>query len=193
MSIPIILASSSVYRRQILERLGLEFSCRSPEIDETHRTAESAEAMVERLSIEKANAIAKTVSTGLVIGSDQVSEQNGEILGKPLDHDDAVKQLQRASGSEATLYSGVAVVNAASGKVQSKVVKVEVICRALNDQEIERYLAADKPYNCCGSLKVEGLGIALLERISSDDPNAISGLPVIALLGMLRDEGITLP
>jgi len=193
MDTPIILASSSAYRREILQRLGLDFSIIAPDVDESAALGESARQLVERLSIAKANAVAETLNTGLVIGSDQVSEQDNVILGKPVDHDDAVKQLLAASGKRATLFSGIALINAATGTVQSAVAEVEVECRTLTRAEIERYLQVDKPYNCCGSLKVEGLGISLLKRISSDDPNAITGMPVIALLEMLRTEGISLP
>jgi len=193
MDCSITLASSSIYRRRILQRLGLNFSVASPDIDESVIVGESARQLVERLSLAKASAIASKLEHGLIIGSDQVSVQNGEIIGKPANHADAVRQLQAASGNSATLYSGVALVNAASGKMQSTVVEVQVVCRTLTDSEIQRYLVVDKPYNCCGSLKVEGLGIALLESISSSDPNAITGMPVIELLKMLRAEGLVVP
>ncbi len=145
------------------------------------------------MSVTKARAVAADYSSALVIGSDQVAEQDGMIVGKPGNHANAVKQLRAASGSVATLYCGVALINAATGQVRSDVVRVEVECRELDDKEIERYLLADKPYHCCGSLKVESLGITLLKKIESDDPNAITGLPVIRLLEMLRQEGVTIP
>ena len=189
----IILASSSPYRREILERLGLSFRSVSPEIDESAIAGESPKQLVERLAIAKAQAIAGNLANALVIGSDQVSEQAGEILGKPKDHADAISQLRAASGSVACLYSGIAVINSDSGVIQSGVAEVEVECRDLSDDEIERYLAADKPYNCCGSLKVEGRGISLLKSIRSDDPNAITGMPVILMLQMLRLEGVVIP
>ena len=130
---PIILASSSVYRRHVLERLGLQFECRAPEIDETPRAKESPESLVVRLAEQKAQAIAANLDRGLVIGADQVSVQSGEILGKPADYDDAVAQLQRASGQSATLFCGVAVVNVKKGTCQSHLETVSVKCRQLKD------------------------------------------------------------
>lgn len=189
----IVLASSSPCRREILQRLGLEFSCHSPDIDETPYESETPKALVERLAVAKATAVSVRYPNALIIGSDQVSEQNGRIIGKPKDHQDAVAQLRDASGSSARLYSGIAVINTASGAVQSEIAEVEVECRDLTDEEIERYLAIDQPYNCCGSLKVESLGITLLKNIRSDDPNAITGMPVILLADMLRREGVALP
>ncbi len=190
---PIILASSSVYRRQILERLGISFTVHAPDIDETLAPAESAAVAVLRLAEEKARAVGSQYEHGLIIGADQLSEQNGQILGKPADHDHAVRQLKSASGSSSVLHTAVAVFNPASGRIQSELEQVEVECRELNEEEINRYLQADRPYNCCGSIKVESLGIALLSSIRSDDPNAITGLPVIKLLSMLRNEGVAIP
>ena len=190
---PIVLASSSPYRREILERLGLNFQCRSPDIDESPRSGESPDDLVRRLSGEKARAVAGDLTEGLVIGSDQVAVLQGRILGKPVDHADAVAQLRAGSGRQTTLYCGVALLNLASGNLRSAVERVTVECRELSEAEILRYLEADKPYDCCGSLKVEGSGISLLRRINSDDPNAITGLPVIRLIEMLRAEGIALP
>ncbi len=190
---PLILASSSPYRRAILERLGIELECRAPDIDESRIPGESAEQMVLRLAESKAAAITDDLDAGLVIGADQVAELDDRIIGKPMDHDDAVAQLRAASGRRTVLHCGVALIDAASGRRQDILERVEVDCRELSDREIERYLQVDKPYDCCGSLKVEGLGISLLSRIRSDDPNAIIGLPVIRLLGMLRAEGIEIP
>ena len=189
----IILASSSRYRREILQRLGLVFRSQSPNIDESLLTDEAPENLVDRLSREKALAIANTIDSGLVIGSDQVCVLQSSILGKPKDHDDAVEQLRRASGQIAKLYTGVAVVNAATGNAQSAVIEVDVAYRTLTDDTITRYLEKDQPYDCCGSLKVESLGITLLDYIRSDDPNAITGFPVIRLCTMLRNEGVSLP
>jgi septum formation protein len=165
----------------------------TPDIDETVAADESAERAVLRLAEEKARTVGAQYQRGLIIGADQLSEQNGQILGKPIDHDHAVHQLKSASGSSAVLHTAVAVFNPASGRIQSELEQVEVECRQLSEEEILRYLEADKPYNCCGSIKVESLGIALLKSIRSNDPNAITGLPVIKLLGMLRNEGIELP
>lgn len=189
----IILASSSPYRRAVLERLGLEFRCQSPEIDETTIPGEAPGDLVHRLSQAKAAAVGGGLAEGLVIGSDQVAVLGDRIIGKPADHGDAVRQLRAASGARTILHCGVALLNAATGRIQSAVERVEVECRELAEEEIERYLARDVPYDCCGSLKVEGMGIALIRRIRSDDPNAITGLPVIRLLGMLRAEGLALP
>ncbi len=189
----LILASSSPYRRAVLERLGLGFHWRSPDIDESPLPGEAPDDLVRRLSEAKATAVAGKYSEGLVIGSDQVAVLGGRIIGKPADHDDALSQLRAASGAVTVLHCGIAVLNAATGRMQSAVEHVEVECRELADDEIERYLAMDAPYDCCGSLKVEGMGISLLRRVRSDDPNAITGLPVIRLLGMLRKEGFSLP
>ena len=189
----LILASSSPYRRTVLERLGLGFHWRSPDIDESPLPGEAPDDLVRRLSEAKATAVAGKYSEGLVIGSDQVAVLGGRIIGKPADHDDAVGQLRAASGAVTVLHCGIAVPNAATGRMQSAVEHVEVECRELADDEIERYLAMDAPYDCCGSLKVEGMGISLLRRVRSDDPNAVTGLPVIRLLGMLRKEGFSLP
>jgi len=191
--LPIILASSSPYRREILQRLGLTFTAESPEIDESICAGESAANLVQRLSLEKARTIARNHPGRLIIGSDQVSEQDDEIIGKPRDHADAVRQLQRASGKTSYLYSGVALINSATGKEYSEVAVVKVRCRPLDKGQIERYLRADQPYNCCGSIKVESLGISLLASVESDDPNAITGMPVTRLVAMLAAEGITLP
>jgi MAF protein len=190
---PLILASSSPYRREILERLGLGFTSRSPDIDESSRHGESPEALVRRLAASKARAVADGLADGLVIGSDQVAVLEGRILGKPVDHDDAAAQLRAASGKAAVLFSAVALLHITCGRLQTAVERVEVEYRAYSDDEIRRYLEMDRPYDCCGSVKVEGMGISLLSRISSDDPNAITGLPVIRLLAMLRSEGLTLP
>lgn len=190
---PIILASSSPYRRQVLQQLGLEFISRSPDIDESISDGESAMDLVKRLSLAKARAVAKDCEDALVIGSDQVSEQNGRIVGKPLDHADAVDQLTRASGSVSRLYSGVALINTVTGTEHCEIAVVKVKCRILDHGQIERYLATDQPYDCCGSIKVESLGISLLESIESDDPNAITGLPVIKLVSLLAREGVSLP
>jgi len=189
----VVLASSSPYRKEVLARFGLAFQVQSPDIDETRLDGESATALVERLSIAKARTIADTLNHGLVIGSDQVCVLGDQILGKPRDHSDAVQQLTNASGREALLHNGLAVIDAESGKTLSKIVSVRVVYRELQLAEIERYLKADQPYQCCGSLKVESLGIALLSSIESDDPNAITGMPVIALLSMLREFGAVIP
>lgn len=189
---PLILASSSTYRRELLSRLGLPFEWMSPDIDETPRAGETPERLVERLAIAKAATIAERARDGLVIGSDQVADHDGKIIGKPASHDDAVSQLEWASGRVVRLYTGLALVNAATGAVQCAVEPFDVTFRALDRDTIERYLAHDRPYNCCGSLRAEGAGISLLRSLRGDDPNALIGLPLIRLCDMLAAEGVTL-
>ena len=188
----IVLASSSPYRRRILERINLSFLCHTPDIDESALPGESAPTLVARLSIAKARAVAEHYPGALIIGSDQVADHHGRLVGKPGSHEDAIGQLQSASGSVITLYTGVALYNAASGDFQSAVEPFVVEFRELERDLIERYLKAEQPYNCCGSLKAEGPGIALLKRLSGDDPNALVGLPVIRLIDMLKNEGVEL-
>ncbi len=189
----IILASSSPFRRQLLSTLGLPFEVNSPDIDETRRPDESARQLVERLAIEKAEAITEHETSALVIGSDQVADHNGEIVGKPVDHDDAVRQLQQASGNRIRLYTGLALIDAESGRRHSCVEIFDVQFRQLDPATIIRYLEIEKPYNCCGSLRAEGLGISLLEKLSGDDPNTLIGLPLIALVSLFKKEGINIP
>ncbi len=189
---PIILASTSPYRRQILERVNLPFVCHEPDIDESVLAGESATELVARLSLAKAKAVAAHYPDGLIIGSDQVADHRGEIIGKPGGHEDAVRQLRGMSGSAVTLYSGVALYDAARDDFQSAVEPFVVEFRELDDDLIERYLRAEQPYNCCGSLKAEGPGIALLKRLKGDDPNALIGLPLIRLINMLKNVGVEL-
>ena len=186
----LILASSSPYRRELLARLKIPFEVISPEIDETPLPDETPQALVERLAIAKAQAVAATQSDALVIGSDQVAVHDGVIVGKPKDHDHAVEQLRSASGQTITLYTGLALINGASGKVQSETVPYRVTFRALSDAQIENYLRKEQPYGCAGAVKSEGLGIVLLERFEGDDPNTLIGLPLIRLVRMLENEGV---
>jgi len=192
MNRPIILASTSPWRREILERAGIPFSVRASGVDETPQPGEAAAALAERLSIAKARAVAAAVNdTGaLIIGCDQVAECNGELIGKPRDHDHAVQQLQASSGRTVTLHSGLALIDTVTAVVQSTVEPFTVEFRELNRDLIERYLRAEQPYNCCGSLRAEGRGIALLKRLHGDDPNALIGLPMIRLVDMLRGAGV---
>jgi septum formation protein len=185
----LILASSSPYRRELLERLKIPFEVIAPDVDETQRPGENPSALVERLSIEKAQKIADGKSGTLVIGSDQIAVYNGAIVGKPHSHDKAVEQLRTASGKAVTLYTGLALVNADTGRVQHEVIPYRVIFRALTDAQIESYLHKEQPYSCAGSVRSEGLGIALLERFEGDDPNTLIGLPLIRLVRMLENEG----
>ena len=193
MNLPIILASSSPYRKQILERSGLRFESCSPNIDETPKTNESASVLVERLSRQKAQALVDKFPRSLIIGSDQVSECNGEIFGKPSDRDAAIRQLTLASGNVVTLHTGLALLNSATGIIQSTVDTYEVLTRTLSIERICRYIDSEKPYDCCGSLKVEGSGICLLKKLTGTDPNTLMGLPLLRLIDMLENEGVNLP
>ena len=188
----LILASTSPFRRAVLEKLGIPFETASPEVDETPLPGESPEALVERLAITKAQAVASKRDRGLVIGSDQVAVIDGEILGKPGSHEQAVEQLRRASGRRVTFLTGLALVNAASGHVQSEVVPFHVHFRSLTESMIENYLQREQPYNCAGSFKSEALGIVLFERLEGDDPNTLIGLPLIRLVRMLEVEGFSI-
>ncbi len=185
----LILASTSPFRRAVLEKLGVPFETVSPEVDETPLPGETPEALVERLAIAKAQAVAAQRDQGLIIGSDQVAVIEGEILGKPGSHEQAVKQLRRASGQRVTFLTGLALVNAASGQVQSEVVPFHVVFRELTDTLIENYLQREQPYHCAGSFKSEALGIVLFERLEGEDPNTLIGLPLIRLVRMLEAEG----
>ncbi len=186
------LASSSPYRKELLARLGLPFAVQAPDIDESPNPGESGRALVIRLALEKAMAVATQLPEGLIIGSDQVAVNAGQIIGKPRDRDDAIAQLTQASGREICLYTGVALINAACGRTQSDVVIYRVRYRTLNPRQIVHYLDLEQPYGCCGSLRSEGLGIALLDSIRGDDPSALIGLPLIRLIGMLEAEGVEL-
>lgn len=187
----LVLASTSPFRKSILEKLGLPFDCHSPEVDETPHPGENPSQLVERLSIAKAQAVAAHLKEGLVIGSDQVAVIDNDVLGKPGNHENAVTQLQRAAGKTITFLTGLALVNAASGSIQAEVVPFKVVFRQLTREQIENYLNAEQPYNCAGSFKSEGMGIALFERLEGDDPNTLIGLPLIRLIRMLEKEGMT--
>ena len=186
----LILASSSPYRRELLERLKIPFEVIAPDVDEAPHPGENPSALVERLSIEKAQKIADGKPGTLVIGSDQVAVYNGTIVGKPHSHDKAVEQLRSASGRAVTLYTGLALVNADNGRVQHEVIPYRVTFRSLTNAQIESYLRKEQPYSCAGSVRSEGLGIALLERFEGDDPNTLIGLPLIRLVRMLENEGV---
>jgi septum formation protein len=186
----LILASSSPYRKELLQRLRLDFQVAVPNVDETPRALETPQDLVKRLAIAKAQAVAVNYPGSLVIGSDQVAVHRGEIVGKPHDHERAVAQLRAASGTEVVLYTGLALVNADTGNVQSEVVPYRVVFRNLSDAQIENYLRREQPYNCAGSVKSEGLGVALLERFEGEDPATLIGLPLIRLVRMLEKEGV---
>ncbi|MFN3710949.1 MAG: Maf family protein [Alishewanella aestuarii] len=189
---PLYLASTSVYRRALLQKLTTQFSCVKPEVDESPLPDETAEALVNRLALAKAKAVAATLSAGLVIGSDQVAVFQGEILGKPHTVANAEAQLKRFSGQAVTFLTGLAVVNAATGRVQQAIEPFVVHFRDLSTAEIRHYVAREQPLDCAGSFKSEGLGIALFDKLQGDDPNSLIGLPLIRLLAMLRDEGLNL-
>jgi septum formation protein len=186
----LILASTSRYRRELLERLRLPFDVMSPEVDETALPDETPAALARRLALAKAHAVARRHPNAVVIGSDQVADLAGEAIGKPGTHERAVMQLQRMRGHSVVFQTAVAVVCAASGYSGAALVPVTVRFRRLDDAEIERYLRAETPYDCAGSAKAETLGIALLDAIESDDPTALIGLPLIKTCTLLREAGI---
>ncbi len=184
----LILASTSPFRKTILEKLGVAFATVSPDIDETALSNETPQQLVERLSIAKAKAVADKVKDALVIGSDQVSVINNEIIGKPHTYENAVKQLKNASGKTVTFYTGLCLYNSTTQQYQSEVVPFNVMFRDFNDQLIENYLRKEEPYNCAGSFKSEALGIVLFEKLEGEDPNTLMGLPLIRLIKMLEKE-----
>ena len=188
----LVLASSSPFRKQLLERLMVPFETISPDIDESPLEGETPRELVERLAIEKAKAVADTYPKALIIGSDQVALHGDTIVGKPHTHERAVEQLKQASGKSITLYTGLALFNASSGAMQSLVEPFTVHFRTLSDETIENYLQKERPYNCAGSVRSEALGVALIERYEGDDPAALIGLPLIRLVSMLKNEGYPL-
>lgn len=189
----IVLASSSPYRRMLLERLHISFRCYNPDIDETPLKGESPPALVRRLAREKAAAVARVYPGALVVGSDQVAVCGRKILNKPGDHERARAQLQQLSGHNVRFHTGLCVLNDNTGSVQVDAIPCQIKFRKLGLAEIERYLAAERPYDCAGSFKSEGLGITLLACMQGDDPTALIGLPLIRLCEMLRNEGLKLP
>ena len=189
---PLILASTSRYRRELLNRLHLPFDVQPPEVDETALDGETPRELAERLALEKARAVAARFPEAVVIGSDQVADLAGEALGKPGDHARATAQLRRMRGQTLVFQTAVAVVCEATGFVQRDLAPVRVVFRELSDAAIEQYLQAEQPYDCAGSAKSEGLGIALLSAIDSDDPTALVGLPLIRTCRMLRAAGVEL-
>jgi MAF protein len=188
----LVLASTSPFRRELLTRLGLGFATAAPEVDETPRRGETPDALVRRLSEAKARAVGETCR-GLIIGSDQVATTGSDILGKPGTHERAVAQLQHLSGKTVTFHTGLCLLNSENGELQLDVVPFRVVFRQLDDERIERYLQHERPYNCAGSFKSEGLGITLFERMQGDDPTALIGLPLIRLTTMLARAGMVLP
>ena len=186
----LILGSSSRYRRELLERLRLPFNVVSPDVDETPLPGEAPRALAQRLALAKAEAVARQFPDAVVIGSDQVADLDGQAIGKPGTHERAVEQLRAMSGRSVVFQTAIAVVCASTGFSRQDLAPVRVQFRELGDAEIERYLLAEKPYDCAGSAKSEGLGVSLLSAIESDDPTALVGLPLIRTCQMLREAGI---
>lgn len=186
----IVLASSSPYRRRLLEQLGLDFEWASPDIDETPLANEAPRILVARLAEAKARALAKRYPRHLIIGSDQIACLDGRILGKPGDIDNARRQLRACSGRRVEFLTGLSLLDSGTNACTTLVEPFAVMFRQLGDDHIERYLAREKPLDCAGSFKVEGLGIALFERLEGDDPNALIGLPLIRLVTLLAHAGI---
>lgn len=192
-SFALVLASTSRYRRELLARLALPFETAAPDVDETPRAGEAPRELALRLALEKAQAVAARKPQAIVIGSDQVADLHGQPLGKPGTHERATAQLARMSGQTVLFHTAVAVVQTSRGFAQSSLATVTVRFRTLDAATIERYLLAEQPYDCAGSAKSEGLGIALLQAIESDDPTALIGLPLIRTAQLLRAAGLTLP
>lgn len=186
----LILGSSSSYRYELLLRLQLPFEVSSPDIDESALTEEKPETTASRLAEEKARAVARIYPNALIIGSDQVATLDGIQLGKPLNYENAIKQLTSMRGKEVIFHTALCLFNSCSGRIQSKLVSSLVKFRKLSDEQILNYLAKEQPYHCAGSAKYEGLGIVLIERMESDDTSAIIGLPLISLVDMLVNEGV---
>lgn len=187
---PLILASSSIYRRELMGHLRLPFTATSPDVDETPLDHEEPPTTALRLAQAKARKAAEVHTGGLIIGCDQVATLDGLQLGKPLSHDNAVKQLRRMRGRSVIFYSALCLYNAVNDRMQADIVPSVVQFRNVSDDQIENYLLKEQPYQCTGSAKSEGLGIALIESISGDDPNALIGLPLIRLITMLQNEGV---
>jgi len=187
---PLILGSTSRYRRELLERLKLPFAVQAPEVDETPLPHEAPAALACRLALAKARAVAGAFPQAVVIGSDQVADLDGQPIGKPGSHERATAQLRAMSGRSVVFQTAVAVVRRDTGYERTVLAPVTVRFRSLSDAEIEHYLRTEQPYDCAGSAKCETLGIALLDAIDSDDPTALVGLPLIRTCMLLREAGI---
>lgn len=186
----LVLASTSPFRRHLLDRLQLAYETDAPEVDESPLANEAVEDMVVRLAIAKAQAVAQRHPHSLIIGSDQSAEIEGDKLSKPGGYDKAFRQLRRASGKRVTFHTGLCLLNSATQDIQSACVPYTVVFRTLSDTQIDAYLKREQPWNCAGSFKSEGLGIALFERLEGEDPNALIGLPLIKLVAMLEQAGM---
>lgn len=187
--LPLVLASGSPYRRQLLAQLGLPFEWLSPDIDESPRPGETSEQLVQRLALAKAEALAGRCGEALIIGCDQVAQLDGAIMTKPGNHRRALEQLSACSGRRVRFHTGLCLLNTASGNSRTCCVPFEVAFRQLDRHRIENYLRREQPYDCAGSFKVEGLGISLFTRLIGEDYSALVGLPLIALCDMLTAEG----
>lgn len=190
---PLILGSSSPYRRELLERLHLDFTVDAPDIDETPQPGETAPDYVRRLAHEKAEEVGTRHPDALVISSDQCAEFNGQLLGKPGTHDAAVEQLRQLSGQDATFRTGLCLLDTGNGTCRYFESSHTVCYKELSEDVIEHYLQSEQPYNCTASFKSEGLGISLVHHVSGDDPTALIGLPMIHLIELLRDAGLEIP
>ena len=190
---PLVLASTSRYRAALLQRLGLPFLTYSPRVDESARPGETPDKTAVRLAEAKARAAASAHPDALIVGSDQVAACGVEAIGKPGGHEAAVAQLRRLSGRTVVFHTGLALLDSATGACHSECIDVVSTYRALNESEIEAYLRCEQPYDCAGSVKSEGLGIALFDSIASDDPTALIGLPLIRLSALLRAAGVSVP
>lgn len=186
----LILASTSRYRRELLQRLGLAFEAQAPHCDETPLAGEAPSATALRLSVMKARSLEQKFSEALIIGSDQVASSGRLRLGKPGNHENAVRQLRSLSGKAAQFHTAVTLLDARDGRLESRVVACSVRFRTLDDARIEAYLRREQPYDCAASAKAEGLGIALIDAIETEDPTSLVGLPLIALTAMLERAGL---
>ncbi len=186
----LVLASTSPYRRELLARLGVPFEVAAPDVDETPFAGESPDDTAQRLSLLKARAVAELFPDALIIGSDQVALLEGRQLGKPGTHVKAVEQLRSMRGKTLEFHTALTLLNAKTGSTQTANVPVRLVMREYSDAQIEAYLRKDQPYNCCGSARSEALGIALIARYETEDPNALVGLPLIKLTEMLANEGL---
>lgn len=186
----LVLASTSPFRRELLARLGVRFEVVAPDVEEDPLPGEQPEDTARRLSLLKAQAVAPRYPDALIIGSDQVALLDGEQIGKPGTHDKAVAQLRRMRGKTLEFHTALTLLNSRTGRTQTAVVPVRLVMRNYTDAQIEAYLRKDRPYNCCGSARSEALGIALIARYESEDPNALVGLPLIKLVEMLANEGL---
>ena len=188
----LVLASSSIYRKELLNRLGVPFTTAAPDIDESRNTGESPEQLVRRLAEAKTRAVVPQPSDALIIGSDQVAACGDQILGKPGNFERAFAQLKLVSGKRLQFLTGLCLLNSRTGIAQVEVVPFSVIFKRLSNEQIENYLHREEPYHCAGSFKSEGLGIALCEAFEGDDPTALIGLPLIRLTRLLEKQGVTI-